>query len=160
MSSSLSKGFLHSPKGGDEMKKQGFTLIELLVVIAIIGILSSIALVNLNSARKKARVAAIEGSLSSLIPAVVICHDSSEELTYNGTTVCPTSGGANAPVEATTVCGGTPNVGNWPTLQNGWDYGANCNSNSVANTFQYSASGESCVITCTQSGCAKSGTCV
>jgi prepilin-type N-terminal cleavage/methylation domain-containing protein len=36
-------------------KKKGFTLVELLVVIAIIGILSSVAIVNLNSARAKAR---------------------------------------------------------------------------------------------------------
>ncbi len=37
------------------MKQRGFTLIELLVVIAIIGLLSTLAVVSLNSAREKAR---------------------------------------------------------------------------------------------------------
>ncbi|HBH71636.1 MAG: hypothetical protein UU88_C0009G0011 [Parcubacteria group bacterium GW2011_GWC1_42_11] len=58
------------------MNKKGFTLIELLVVIAIIGILSSVVLSSLNSARQKARDAQRVSNLTQIRTALeMYYHD-------------------------------------------------------------------------------------
>ena len=56
-------------------KKRGFTLIELLVVIAIIGILSSVVLASLNSARQKARDARRIADVKQLQLALELSFD-------------------------------------------------------------------------------------
>ncbi|PIS04965.1 MAG: hypothetical protein COT81_03775 [Candidatus Buchananbacteria bacterium CG10_big_fil_rev_8_21_14_0_10_42_9] len=61
--------------------KKGFTLVELLVVIAIIGLLSTIAIVALNSAREKARDAKRVADVKQIQTAL--------ELLFNDTQAYP-----------------------------------------------------------------------
>lgn len=65
------------------MKRKGFTLIELLVVIAIIGLLSTLAVVALGTARQKARDAKRLSDLKQIQTAL--------ELYYTDNNVYPTS---------------------------------------------------------------------
>lgn len=65
-------------------------MVELLVVIAIIGLLASIVLINLNSARNKAKSAAIKGALSELRGAAEMEYD----IDGNYQDICTEAGGA------------------------------------------------------------------
>ena len=79
------------------MKKttQGFTLIELLVVIAIIGILSSIVIASLNSARTKGSVAAAKGQLAQLRTQAEVYYDNNSAYAASSSTVFNTCSAAN-----------------------------------------------------------------
>lgn len=74
------KNFIKQPK----KQQSGFTLIELLVVISIIGLLSSITLVALVSARQKARMVKRVADLAQVAKAL--------ELYYNDNNSYPDTG--------------------------------------------------------------------
>lgn len=70
----------------------GFTLIELLVVIAIIGILASIVLASLNTARDKGGDAAVKANLANLRSQAALYYDENGNSYGAAGTSCTTAG--------------------------------------------------------------------
>ena len=113
-------------EGGEKMiqkKQKGFTLIELLVVIAIIGLLASIVLLALNSARAKSRDAKRIADVREMMTGL--------ELYYNNFGGYASSIAALVP----NYVGSTPQS---PTPADG-----SCPASLATNGYVYTASGTS-----------------
>ncbi len=90
---------------------KGFTLIELLVVIAIIGLLSSVVLSALNTARGKGADAAIKSNLANIRAQAEILYDTQGFYDIDATATAVavaacTSGGAANSLFANSVING------------------------------------------------------
>ncbi len=83
---------------------KGFTLIELLVVIAIIGILSSVVLGSLNTARNKGSDASIKSTVNNSRAQAALYYDGNS---YSYLGVCAAATSATPGGIATMVTGAT-----------------------------------------------------
>lgn len=72
----------------EKKAQKGFTLIELLVVIAIIGVLATIVLVSLNTARSKARDSRRVSDLRQLALALEMYYDDNDAYIDSGAATC------------------------------------------------------------------------
>ena len=119
-----------------EKLTRGFTLIELLVVIAIIGILASVVLASLNTARDKGADAAAKSSLNNIRAQAELVYDNASPNSY--ATVCSDTVVSNAISAAGNATGNAPTcldeTGGWATnvqLKGGGFYCVDSSGNST-----------------------------
>ena len=98
-------------------KNKGFTLIELLVVVAIIGLLSSVVLASLNTARAKAQTAAVKLEFTQVEAQFDNVRDTKNKvlgaITGSYCTLCSFNNTQKANAQPSALTG---NIAMWSTL--------------------------------------------
>ena len=95
--------------------QKGFTLVELLLVIAMIGVLASIILINVASARGKANNASTLSALVNTQKVASQCLYDDYYLTGTATATAPPVGLLTTTI-TTDVCANPSVVGKWPLI--------------------------------------------
>ncbi len=146
------------------MNKKGFTLIELLVVIAIIGLLSTLAVVALGSAREKANDSKRLSDLKQVQTALELFYTDFNH--YPTSTAAITLGGASSDCLSKTIetgflaktsCGNNPYMGlvpEDPLSTQSYIYTPDTNGTTytISATLQGTVSGLTGTVTATPSG--------
>jgi prepilin-type N-terminal cleavage/methylation domain-containing protein len=100
--------------------KNGFTLMEILVVIAIIGVLASVVLGNVNTARAKAKEGKVKAELQNIRMAIALLEDDTGKWP-NGCNPADVVVGSSNEIEVGNACSGiftTPQIN--PSCTCGW----------------------------------------
>jgi prepilin-type N-terminal cleavage/methylation domain-containing protein len=135
--------------------KKGFTLIELLVVVAIIGILASVVLASLNSARNKGSDAAIKAALSNSRAQAELYYDGGQ--TYDGVCTAGTNNISAMILNAAQKLSSTTTVG---TDATGFTYSATGSAGGTAAVCHDTAAGWAAIVSLKNPTTSSAGWCV
>jgi uncharacterized RDD family membrane protein YckC len=113
-------------------------ILVVFVMIAIVGIIASIMLISLSSARDKAQDASVKATIASTVPIAILCMDDGSNIL--------------SPKENAPICK-TDKEHMWPSFDGNGSWGELIDGNVADGTFAYTAYYGDTKVTCTEKMC-------